>query len=135
MTYTGCRASHENQTAEISGAFVAQGASGVDQSADTVRLDCAASKRGSPGCGSAGGLLGLEEFFLGIGLLCTVVRVTKNRCKDGERSGVGKDGPKRNGGWLDRRQIFARLMLISKEEQAMVMGKRDRKQAVSVETA
>lgn len=134
MTYAGCRASHEDETAEIGGAFVAQGTSGIDQSADTVRLDCAASKRGSPGCGGAGGLLGLEKFFLGIGLLCTVVRVTKDRCKDGERSGVGKDGPKRDGGWLDRRQIFARLTLISEEQHAIVMGKRDRKQAVLAET-
>ena len=134
MAYTGCRASHEDQTAEIGGAFVAQGTSGIDQSADTVGLNRAASKRGSPGCSGAGGLLRFKKFLLGIGLLCTVIRVTKDRCKDGERSGVGEDGPKRNGGWLDRRQIFAQMMLISKEQHAFVMSRRDKKQAVSAKT-
>ena len=44
-TYARGRASHKDQTAQIRGTFIAEGASSIDQGADTVRLDSAADER------------------------------------------------------------------------------------------
>ena len=44
VTYARGRASHEDQTAQIRSTFIAEGASSIDQSADTVRLNSAADE-------------------------------------------------------------------------------------------
>ncbi len=98
MTYTGGRASHEDQTSQVGSTSVAERAGGVHQSTDAISLQGAAGERGTPGGGGGGGLLGLEEFLLGVGGLGAVVGVAKDRSEDGERGGVVEDGAERNGG-------------------------------------
>ena len=69
-------------------------------------MDGATDKGRTPGSGGAGGLLGLEELFLGIGGLGTVVCITEDRAKDGKRDRVGVESTKSNSARLDRRQVY-----------------------------
>ena len=42
--YAWCRASHEDQRTQVRSTLVAQGTSGVDQSTNTIRLNCASDE-------------------------------------------------------------------------------------------
>lgn len=105
-TYAWSGASEEDQAAEVGSALVAEGASGIDQSSNTVRLDGATDQGRSPSGGSAGGLLGFEEFFLGVGGLGAVVGVTEDRAEDGERDGVIEDSAQSDSARLHGRQVW-----------------------------
>ena len=102
-TYAGNRAGHEDQTAEIGSTGIGQGASGVHQSANAIGLDGGPDDGRTPGGGGAGGLLGLEELFLGVGGLGAVVGVAEDRSEDGKGGGVVEDGADGDGrglhGW------------------------------------
>lgn len=71
---------------------MAESASGVDQSTDTVGLDGATGEGASPCSRGGGSLLGLEELLLGVGGLGTVVGVTEERAENGEGDGVAVSG-------------------------------------------
>lgn len=107
-TYTWGGAGHEDQAAEIGGTLVAERSGGIDQGSHAVGLHGATDKGRSPGGGGAGGFLGLQELFLGVGGLGAVVGVTEDRAKDGERDGVAVDGAESDGARLDRRQVCCR---------------------------
>ena len=94
--YAWCRASHEDQTAQISRSLVAQGTRSVDQRSDTIGLDGAPDQRRAPSGGGTGSLLRLEEFLLRVGGLGAVVGVTEDRGEDGERGGVVENCAKGN---------------------------------------
>jgi hypothetical protein len=105
-TYCRSRAGKEDQGAEVSSALVAEGASGVDESTNTVCLDTGADEGSSPGGCGRGGLLGLEELLLGVGGLCLTVGVAEDWAEDGERDGVVVDGAERDGRWLNWGKVF-----------------------------
>lgn len=104
-TYTGSRASEEDQAAQVPGARVTERAGGVLQRSDTICLDGAADQRRAPGGGGTGGLLGLDELLLGVGGLGAVVGVAEEGGEDGEGGRLGEDGTDGNGRGLDRREI------------------------------
>lgn len=102
-TYARCGARQEDKSTKIGSALVAQGTGGDHESTNTVGLSNATDNGGTPCCGGTGGLLGLDELFLGVGGLGTMVGVSEERAKDGERCGVGEDGTGSDGrglhGW------------------------------------
>lgn len=108
FAYTWSGAGEEDQAAKVRGTLVAEGSGGVDQGSDAIGLDSTTDKGRTPGSGSAGGLLGFEEFFLGVGGLSTVVCVTEDRAKDRKRDSVAVDGPKSDRARLHRWQICER---------------------------
>ena len=111
VTYTWCRAGHEDQATEISGSLVAQGTCCVDEGSDTIRLNGAANNGSTPGSGGTSSLLALEKLFLGICSLSTVVGVTEHRSKYGERCGVVEDGAHGNSRGLDGWEIYIVILL------------------------
>ena len=100
-TYAWCGGGHEDQTAEVCGSLVAQSTRRVDESSDTVCLDAASNYGSTPRCCSTGSLFALKEFLLGVGSLGTVIRITKDGCKNGKRDGVIEDGAHGNSRGLD----------------------------------
>ena len=111
-TYAWSGARKEDQAAEVGGALVAEGASGIDQSSDTVGLDGRADDRSSPAGGSGGGLSGLEELLLAVGGLGAVVGVTEERCEDGEGGGLVEDDAEGDSRRLDGWEVCREMMLI-----------------------
>lgn len=108
ITHARSTASEEDQTPQVSGPLVAQRTRRVDQSPDSIGLDGAADERAAPGGCGGGGLLGLEEFFFGIGLLGAVVGVSEDGGEDCERGGVGEDCAEGDGGGLDGWEIWGK---------------------------
>ena len=104
-THRWGRRGEEDQTTEIGGALVRQCASCVDQSANTVGLNGRANERGTPRSGSRSGLLGLEEFLLGVSRLGLSVDITEQWAEDGERGDVVENGAQCDGRGLDRREV------------------------------
>lgn len=104
-TYTWSGSSKEDECPEVCSTLVAQGTGGINQGCNTVGLDGATSERASPSCGSTCGLLGLEEFFLGVGSLGAVVCITKDWGQNSQGGSVGKDGAQGDSGGLDRGEI------------------------------
>merc|ERR1711939_1060551 len=94
------RASQEDQTAHV-----AQGAGGVQEGTDTVRLDTGADEGGTPCGGGGSSLLALEELLLGVGGLGLAVGVTEDGAEDGEGDGVVVDRAEGDGGRLNRREV------------------------------
>lgn len=78
-THNRSRGCHEDQTAQIGSALVTQSTGSVDESADTIGLQGRADERGAPSDSSGRGLLGMDEFLLGVGGLGTLVGLTKER--------------------------------------------------------
>lgn len=101
VAYGGGRAGHEDQAAEVGGALVAESAGGVDQSTNTVGLNGRPDERGSPGDAGRGGFLGLEELFLGVGLLGATVGVAKQWTHYSQAGGMIEDGAEGDGRRLD----------------------------------
>ena len=83
MTYAWRRAGHEDKTAQVCRAFVAQSASGIDQSANTIGLNCATNERRTPCGGGGGSLLRLQELLLRIRGLSAVIGITEDWSQDG----------------------------------------------------
>lgn len=104
-TYARSRASKENQRSEVGSPLVCQGTGSINKSSNTVGLEGASDDRAAPGSDSAAGLLGLEEFFLCVGCLRTVVGVTKDGGKDAERGSVSEDCAKGDSRGLNRREV------------------------------
>lgn len=104
-TYRRSRASHEDQTAHVGSALVAEGASGIEQSTDAVRLDTGADEGGTPGGSGGSSLLALEELLLGVGGLGLAVGVAEDGAEDGKRDGVVVDRAEGDGGRLDRWEV------------------------------
>ena len=104
-THRWSRRCGKDQSTEVGSALVAEGASRVDESTNTVGLEGGASEGSSPGGGGRGSLLGLEELLLRVGGLCLTVGVTKDGAEDGQRHGVVEDGAEGNGRRLDRREV------------------------------
>ena len=77
-SYTWGRASKEDQATEVASTLVAEGARGIDQSADAIGLNSTPNKRRSPGSGSACSLFGFEKVFSGVGLLSAVISLTED---------------------------------------------------------
>jgi len=108
-THGRCRAGHEDQAAHVGGALVAEGTGGVQERADAVRLhgraDGGSAVRGGGRCG----LLGLEELLLGVGGLGLAVGLAEDGAEDGEGDGVGVEGAERDGGRLDRGEVYGEM--------------------------
>ena len=108
MTHRRSSGGHEDEGTKVGSALVAQGASGVDQSTDTIGLDGGTDERASPGRGSAGSLLRLEELLLGVGGLGLSVGVTEDGAEDCEGDGVVEEGAKGDSRRLDGREVWKR---------------------------
>jgi hypothetical protein len=80
----GSRRGGEDETTEVRGALVAESTSSVDESTNTVGLKRGSNQRGTPGDGSRGGLLGLEELLLGVGELGALVGLAEDGGQDCE---------------------------------------------------
>ena len=106
MTYTGSSGSSEDETTEVGSALVAQGTSGVDESADTVALESRADKGGAPGDGGRGRLLGLDELLLGVGELGALVGLAEDGAQDRKLDAVVEEGAQRDGRGLDGRKVW-----------------------------
>ena len=91
-TYAGGRASEEDQGTEVSRALVAEGTSGIDQSSNTISLDSGTDDGRTPRGSGSCGFLALEELFLGVCGLSTVVGVTEKRSEDCKGCSVVEDG-------------------------------------------
>lgn len=113
MTYRWSRGCGEDEGSEIGGALVAQSAGGIDESADTVRLDGGTDERSTPSSTGGGGLLGLEELLGAVSGLRAAVGVAKERAQDGERGDVVEDGAKCDGRWLDRWEVCRKDGMVS----------------------
>ena len=113
VTYTGSSSSSEDQTTEVSSALVAQGASSVDEGTNTIALKGGTDERGTPGNGSAVGLLGLEELLLGVSALGALVSGAEQRRQDGELNTVVEDGAESNSRGLDGREIYWAASMVS----------------------
>lgn len=105
-TYTGSSSGSEDETAEVGSALVAQGASGVDESSDTVGLETSADERSAPGNGSAAGLLGLEELLLGVGGLGALEGLAEEGGEDGELDAVVEDQAEGDGRRLNGGEVY-----------------------------
>ena len=104
-TYARSGASENNQTTQIRSTLVAQCAGGVDQSTNTVALDCTSDERRAVGSGCTSGLLGLEEFLLGVCGLGALVSVTKDGSEDCEGDSVIEHGAEGDCRWLYWRKV------------------------------
>lgn len=105
-TYGRGRSSSKDETTKVSSSLVAQGASSVDESTDTVALESGTDKRGAPGNGSAAGLLGLDKLLGGAGLLGALVGLAKERAHDGDFDAVVEGGAQGNGRGLNGREVY-----------------------------
>lgn len=85
-THYRSRGGHEEQTAQIGGTLVTQGAGGVDEGADAVSLQGRADEGGAPRDSSRRCLLGANELLLGVGFLGALIRLAKKRGEDWERT-------------------------------------------------
>lgn len=90
-TYARSRTSKEDQRSEVGGSLVCQGAGSINEGSNTISLESASDERAAPGSNSTAGLLGLDEFFLCVGGLSTVVGVTEDGGENAEGSSVSKD--------------------------------------------
>ena len=105
MTYGRSSGSEEDQRAEVSSALVGEGAGGVDESTNTVRLDGRADDGATPRGSGGGSLLGVEVLLLGVGLLRTAVGVTENGAEDGKGDSVVEGRAEGDGRGLDGRKV------------------------------
>lgn len=108
VTYTGSGGSKEDERSEVSSALVAQGASGVDESTDTVGLESRASEGRTPGESSTGSLLGADELLLGVGGLSALVGLAEDGGEDGELNTVVESSAQGDSGGLDGGEVVQR---------------------------
>ncbi len=113
QTYTGSSSGSKDETAEVGGALVGQSTGSVDESGDAVRLETSADKRGAPGGGGTGSLLGLDELLLGVGRLGALVGLAKQRREDGELNAVVESKAEGNSRGLDGGEVCRRAMLAT----------------------
>jgi hypothetical protein len=108
ITYTGSGGSKEDERSEVSSALVAQGASGVDESTNTVGLESRASEGRTPGESSTGSLLGADELLLGVGGLGALVGLAEDGGEDGELNTVVESSAQGDSGGLDGGKVVQR---------------------------
>ena len=72
----------ENEATEVGSTLVAQRAGGIDEGTHSVGLEGGAHEGGTPGDGGRGGLLGVDEFLLGVGLLGSLVGLAEEGAQD-----------------------------------------------------
>ena len=108
-TYCGSVAGHEDESTEVGGALVAQGAGGIDERTNAIGLETRPEERSTPSDGGTGGLLGAEELLLGVSLLGALVGLTEERREDRELGGVVEDGAEGDGRGLDGGKIWNRV--------------------------
>ena len=107
-TYTGSRASHEDQRPQIRRTLVAEGSRSIDQSTDAIGLNGRADEGRAPSGGCTGSFLALGELLFGVGGLSAVVGVAEDGSEDGERGGVGEDRAEGDRGGLDGWEVCRR---------------------------
>lgn len=83
VTYAWTSRSAEDQRAEVGGTFVAQSASSVEESGNTICLETRANNGRAPASSGSSCLARLEELLLAVGSLSSVVGVTEERREDG----------------------------------------------------
>jgi hypothetical protein len=101
----GSRGGGEDESTEVSSALVGQGASGVDESTDTVALESGAQEGGAPGNGGVGGLLGLDKLLAAGRGLVAVVGLAEDGGQDGELNTLVEGQAKGDGRGLDGRKV------------------------------
>jgi hypothetical protein len=102
-TYTRTGRGEENQATKICGSLVAESASGIDESSNTICLDTRAYDGRSPTSRSSRGLLGLEELFLAISLFGALEGVTEDRCEHGSGGDLAEEDAEGDGRRLNGR--------------------------------
>lgn len=105
QTYGRSGRGSEDQATEVSSALVGESASGVEESTNTVGLEGRAGEGSTPGSGSRGSLLGLEELLLGVGSLGLTVGVTEDGAEDGEGGEVVEGSADSDGRRLNGRKV------------------------------
>ena len=115
-TYGRSIAGRKDETTEVSSALIAEGAGGVDESADAVRLQRGAEERGTPRYGGAGRLLGPEELLLSVGRLGALVGLSEERREDGEFGAVVEESTEGDSRGLDGGEVCV-LMSVSNTKQ------------------
>jgi hypothetical protein len=111
-TYARSRASKEDQRSKVGSSLVCQGTGSIDEGSNTISLESASDDRATPSSNSTAGLLGLNELFLCVGGLSTVVGVTEDRGEDAERGSVSEDCAKGDSRRLNRREVWSLLVLV-----------------------
>ena len=112
MTYGRSSGSEEDQGAEVSSALVGEGAGGVDQSTNTVRLDGSADNGATPFGSDGGTILAAQELLLGVGLLYAVVCFTEDGAEDSQGDGVVESRAESDGRGLDGREVWSMGLAI-----------------------
>lgn len=98
----------EDESAEVGSALVAESASGVDESTDTVGLEGGTDESAAPCGDSTSGLAGTGKLLLAVGYLGALVSLAEERGEDGELGGLVEDGAKGDGGRLNWGKIVKR---------------------------
>jgi hypothetical protein len=112
MTYGRSSGSEEDQRTEVSSALVGEGASGVDQSTNTVRLDGRADDGATPRGGGGGSLLAVEVLLLGVGLLRATVCVTEDGAENSQGDSVVEGRAESDGRGLDGGKVWSSGLAI-----------------------
>jgi len=105
-TYRGSRAGHEDQRSKVCSALVGESTSSIDQSTNAIWLNSRSDQGSSPGSGSRGSLLWLNELLLWVGSLGAVVGITKDGAEDSEGGGVIEDRAEGDGGGLNGWEVW-----------------------------
>lgn len=105
-TYSRSASSRKDQTAEVRRALVAEGAGGVDEGTNTVRLERRADEGGTPRNGGTGGFPRADELLLGVGSLGALVGLAEEGAEHGELGGVVEDGAEGDSRGLDSGEIW-----------------------------
>lgn len=113
QTYGRSGRGSEDQATEVGSTLVGESASGVEESTNTVGLEGRAGKGSTPGSGSRGSLLGLEELLLGVGSLSLTVGVTEDGAEDGEGGEVVESSADSDGRRLNGREVCRSEELVT----------------------
>lgn len=96
----------KDQAAQVGGALVAQGTGGVDECADTIRLQRRTDEGGAPGEGGTGCLSRAEKLLFGVGSLGALVCLAEERGEHGQLGRVVEDGAEGDSRGLNSGEIF-----------------------------
>lgn len=108
-TYRRSSRGEEDERAQVSSALVAQRSRSIDQSANSVGLDCGADDGRAPGGSGGGGFLRLDEFLVAVGFLGAAVGLAEERSHDSEGGDMIEDGAEGDGGGLDGWEVWRML--------------------------
>ena len=105
MAYRRSSAGEEDQTTKVGSSLVGEGAGGIDESSNTIRLNCRAEQRATVRSTCTGGLLGLEKLLGCASSLGFAVGIAKDGGEHRERGGVSEDSAEGNCRRLDGRKV------------------------------